>query len=112
MVRLNNAVRGGILLFSASIGGAQSSADMAKILERLDRLERENQALAAEVNHLRARLDGTAEPSDSQPAGSPDTAEIRPAPATIEQRVAIQEERTSELAQTKVEASQKYPIRL
>lgn len=68
---------------------AQTSADLKQILERLERLEQENRALAAEVHALRQEIAGT----------------------TAEQ-TAIHEARIEELAQTKVEASQRYPIRL
>jgi hypothetical protein len=75
--------------------GAQTSQDFANIMERLDRLERENRALAEQVRDLSARL------------GAPP-----PAPPTLTERVEIQEQRVQEQAQTKLEASQKFPIRL
>jgi hypothetical protein len=75
---------------------------MARITERLDRLERENHALAEQVRVLQARLDG----SD----GAPSAAETPPVP--LEQRVAIQESRIQEQDQTKVEASQRFPVKL
>src|ERR1017187_6372973 len=74
---------------------AQTAPDLAKILERLDRLEAENRALTEQVRALQAQL-GTAAPP----------------PPTTEERVDIQERRIEEQAQTKVEASQKFPIRL
>ena len=74
---------------------AQTAPDLAKILERLDRLEAENRALSEQVRALQAQL-GTAAPP----------------PPTTEERLEIQERRTEEQAQTKVEASQKFPIRL
>ena len=39
------------------LAGAQTP-DVARILERLDRLERENRELSEQVTALRARLDG------------------------------------------------------
>jgi hypothetical protein len=78
---------------------AQTAPDLAKILERLDRLEEENRALTEQVRALQAQL-GTAA---TVPA---------PAPATVEERLDIERQRTEEQAQTKVEASQKFPIRL
>ena len=85
---------------------AQPSPEMARVLERLDRLEAENRTLANEVKALREELsasrgtqtDGAAAADDSQP--------------TVAERVEIQQARIEELAQTKVEASQKFPIRL
>jgi hypothetical protein len=74
---------------------AQTAPDLAKILERLDRLEAENRALSEQVRALQAQL-GTAAPP----------------PPTTEERLDIQERRIAEQAQTKVEASQKFPIRL
>src|ERR1039457_2401434 len=74
---------------------AQTAPDLSKILERLDRLEQENRALSEQVRALQAQL-GTAAPP----------------PPTVEERVDIQEQRIEDQAQTKVEASQKFPIRL
>ena len=73
---------------------AQTAPDLSKILERLDRLEQENRALSEQVRALQAQL-GTAAP-----------------PPTVEERLDIQEQRIEDQAQTKVEASQKFPIRL
>jgi hypothetical protein len=80
--------------------------DVAAILQRLDRLERENRELAEQVRVLQARLDG--KPAEAAAAAP----EAQPANAPLDQRVDIVEKRVSDLAQTKVEASQKFPIRL
>lgn len=88
-----------VMLLCAAGALRAQSPDLARILERLDRLESENRALAQEVRDLRARLDG---------AGSP----VEAAPVTVEQRLRIQENRVDEQAQTKVESSQRFPIRL
>ena len=90
------------LAFLPSLLPAQSP-DLARILERLDRVEQENRALAAEVKQLRADLAASREPA------APGAA---PATPTIEERVDIQQARIEEMAQTKVEASQRFPIRL
>ena len=74
---------------------AQTAPDLAKILERLDRLEAENRALSEQVRTLQAQLGIAAAP-----------------PPTVAERLDIQEQRSQEQAQTKVEASQKFPIRL
>lgn len=79
----------------AACAYAQSAPDLAKILERLDRLEQENRALTEQVRALQAQL------------GTP-----APAPPTVEERLDIQQQRIEEQAQTKVEASQKFPIRV
>jgi hypothetical protein len=91
-----------VLLFPTFLR-AQTSPDLARIMDRLDRLERQNQELLEEIRSLRAEL-GSA--PGEPPAAAPAT------PPTVEQRLDIQEQRTEEQAQSKVEASQKFPIRL
>lgn len=94
---------------------AQSSPEMREILERLDRIEKENQALTAEVRALRKELDSLHGGSpDAVAASSPSTdgqapAAEQPTPQDDQQ---VADSRLAELAQTKVEASQKYPIRI
>jgi hypothetical protein len=83
------------------IANAQSSPELAKILERLDRLEKENRALSEQVKQLTERL-------GEAPVANTDA----PPKATPEERLDIAEHRVEEQSQTKVEASQKYPIRL
>lgn len=78
---------------------AQTSTEMRQILERLERLEEQNRALAAEVHALRAELAAGAR------------REPPPAPA-VEERLDVQESRIAEQAQTKVESSQRFPIRI
>jgi hypothetical protein len=103
---------------------AQAPPELAAILERLDKLERENRALAEanralaeDVKALRARLDGTAE-QPTGPIASPAPAAASPpanppaAPQSLDDKVAIQQQRLEEMAQTKVEASERFPIRL
>jgi hypothetical protein len=68
-------------------------------VERLDRLERENRAMAEEIQALRAELTA-AHGSQSAPA------------ETLEEKVDTQGQRIEEQAQTKVESSQKFPITL
>lgn len=79
----------------------QTAQQLSNILERLDRLERENRSLAEEVRALRAQLGAKAPESDGQ-AGN----------AALEEKQEILAQRVEEQAQTKVEASQKFPIRL
>jgi hypothetical protein len=74
----------------------QASPELRQILERLDRLEAQNQALTAEVHALREELAAR---------GSP------PAPP-VEERLAVQETRTAELAETKVEAAHRLPLHI
>lgn len=94
MPRLSKLFAFAVLAFP-SLASAQTP-DLSRVLERLDRLERENRQLAAEVAALRARVEGT----PAQPAEVP-----------VEQRVEIQERRVEELQQTKVETAQKFPLR-
>src|ERR1041384_1482661 len=56
MRRLSNLCCLAILAWPV-LAGAQTP-DLTKVMERLDRLERENRELAEQVNILRARLDG------------------------------------------------------
>lgn len=76
---------------------------MQRILERLDRLEQANRQLSEEVHALRTELAAY----QAKPPG-----ETQSASAPVEEQVAVHEQRIEELAQTKVEASQKFPIRV
>lgn len=82
-----------VLLISPHLR-AQNEAGLPQILERLERLEQQNRALAEEVESLKRQLAGRTV-----------------APATpLEDRLSVQEKRTEELAQAKVGASQHLPI--
>ena len=95
-------------LFVPGVLAAQASSPaMQQILDRLERLEQQNRALTEEVHQLRQEL---AE-SRGQPAPSVPVTAAAPAP-TLEERVAVNESRTEDLAQSKVEASQRFPIRI
>src|SRR5712671_169173 len=85
------------LLAPLALGQAQSTPDIRQILERLDRLESENRELREQVRELREHM---------LPAATPAPEE------TVQERLDIEEHRTAELAQAKVEASQRFPIRL
>jgi hypothetical protein len=79
----------------------QTSPDIQRVLDRLDKLEDENRMLLEEVHALREQM----EQSRAAPPG--------PAvPAPIAERLDVEESRTAELAQSKVEASQKLPVSL
>ncbi len=117
MVRINRLIGPAVLLWPLWLG-AQTQPELSAILERLDRLERDNRALTEEVRSLRARLDSTGD-SKAPPAadaeavpgaGTADATSV--SPATVEQTLEIQGKRIDEQAQTKVEASQRFPIRL
>jgi len=85
---------------------AQTSPDVKMILDRLDRLERQNRELADEVHALRAELAASRLAQAEAPESASET------PASVPEQVAIDTQRIDEQAQTKVEASQHFPIRL
>lgn len=88
------------LLLSATLF-AQDIGNDKTILDRLDRLEQQNRQLIEEIKSLRAQvLAKNDKPSD--PAAS----------EVATERQEVTERRVEEIAQTKVESSQKYPIQL
>ncbi len=101
-----------VLSFGAAAAFAQNTPEMREVLARLDRLEKDNQALTEEIRALRQELATTKSPL-VLPTRLPPT--VPPMqddqPGTSEQR-AVEQSRIQELAQTKVEASQKFPIRV
>ena len=96
---------------------AQEIPQLQEVLIRLDRLEKDNQALVEEVRALRREL-AAAMPSvpGAVPPGSPPpeaVAQAGPsAQAPLDETRAVEQSRIEEMAATKVEASQKFPIRL
>jgi hypothetical protein len=111
MVRLNSLFWLGLALPPCL--GAQT-ADMSQILQRLDKLEKDNRDLAAQVQQLKSELAGrAATPAAAEPPSTPEPATTAAAATpTLEERVGIQERRVDEQAQSKVEASQKFPLRI
>lgn len=93
---------------------AQERGDFQQILQRLDQLEQENHNLAEEVHALRAEIaGGRLSPANPAPAQSEAAAEpVNVSPVPMEERVAVEEQRTEELSQTKVEAAQRMPVTL
>jgi hypothetical protein len=84
---------------------SQSQPDLKQMLNRLQRLESENDSLRQELRELRQRLDASvSHPTEEQPPVQE--------PSTVEERLDVQEQRTAELAHTKLESSQRFPIRL
>lgn len=79
-----------LLVVSALPALPQSQPDLGQIMQRLDRLEHENDSLREELRSLRQELQ----------AGH------------LEERLAVEEKRVDEHAETKVESSQHFPIRL
>jgi hypothetical protein len=81
------------------------SPDMQKIMERLDRLESENQKLLDEVRQLRTELQST---RTETPAAAAEPA----APVPDSERIGVLENRTADLDQSKVSSSQRFPVSL
>jgi hypothetical protein len=89
---------------------AQEQSDLRQILDRLERLEHENHELAREVRSLREELAASrAGAATAPPAAATETAPTQP---PLEERVAVAEQRIADQAQSKVEASQKFPLTL
>jgi hypothetical protein len=105
-----------ILILIPALLPAQQKTDLQQILERMDRLEQENRNLTAEVRALRAELavspraSSSVSPAPEKQADAEIAAGAPPPP--VEERVAIQERRVEELAQTKVQTSQRLPVTL
>ena len=88
--------------FSALPACAQAAPDLRQILERLDRLEAQNRTLEAEVRDLKVAL-----------AAAQGSATLQtPAQPTAAERLDVEESRTNELAASKVEAANRFPIRI
>jgi hypothetical protein len=79
---------------------AQQQPDLRQVIDRLDRLEAQNQELMKEIRALRNQLAATRE-----------TPDIPPEPIA-EERAEIQERRIAELDQSKVGADHRLPITL
>ncbi len=91
---------------------AQTSGEFKEILDRLSRLEEENRALANEVHALRQEIASSHAPDAGHP---PEVQTEGAAPTTAppaNERLDVLENRVQELQQTKVEASQRFPIKL
>jgi hypothetical protein len=121
----------GVLLFlgcaTPPAAFAQQNSDLKQILDRLERIEAENRRLADEVRLLREQLRVTPPQTTSAPttaatapaepvtlaetsagvvAGSPESQ------APIDEAVSVNSARIEEMSQTKVESSQKFPLRI
>jgi hypothetical protein len=84
-------------LTAASLYAQQTPTTLEQVMARLDHLESENKQLLEEIRELRREL---------APAKA-----TSPAPQTpIEERVEVLEHRSEETDQTKVQASQRFPL--
>jgi hypothetical protein len=89
---------------------APSSSDMQKVMERLDRLEKQNAELLSEVRELRQEVTAAHPPGSPSPPQA--DAETQPSTPTVAERLDVLETRTEDLAQTRVETSQRMPVAL
>ncbi len=87
-----------LLLGIAATAWGQPAAETQRILERLEKLEKQNQELMAEIQSLKQELAGASEHSAPEP--------------TLAERMDVQEARTADLAQSKVETTQRIPVSL
>jgi hypothetical protein len=107
IIPLSYARRVLIALLAPGLLAAQTASpdpgqtDLGQIVQRLDRLEKQNQSLAEEIRQLRQEL--------AEARGQPQPSTAAP---PLEEKVAVDESRVEELAQSKVEASQHFPIRV
>ncbi len=107
-----------LLPLAALPARCQSPDQKAAILERLDRLEKQNGELRDEIRSLRELLSQSPKPEsvkagnsvDSQGEGEQEESDAQA--DTASEREQVNEHRIEELAQTKVEASQRFPIHL
>ncbi|HLH35391.1 MAG TPA: hypothetical protein VKX41_11995 [Alloacidobacterium sp.] len=100
-----------LLIHLAAQDQTDSHALMLQILQRLDTLERENHQLIEELHALKQQLNLPQRPAASPAQPSPEASPQSPKPS-LDERVTVAERRIAEQAQTKVEASQKFPISL
>ena len=104
-------VLGSVLLIACVTATAQNTPEMREVLNRLDRIEKQNQALNDEVQALRKEL-AVLRSAPSGAAGAATDGQVTPREAAADDRLAVEQNRVEELAQTKVEASQKFPLRV
>jgi hypothetical protein len=106
----------------ASLAGAQTPPDLQAILERLDRLEAQNQELMKEIRALREQLAGAttgvttaaAPAAAAQPPAQSDaqgaTGTPTEAAATVAEKVAVQQQQIAQLDQEKVSTDHRLPL--
>ena len=83
---------------------AQDRAEFRQILERLDRLEKQNRELLDQVTALRQEL--------AAARGTPEAPAAPPPVVELQERSAVQQQQIQDLAQSKVESSQHFPLRI
>lgn len=95
-----------VFCLAACAAQGQAQPDVRQIVERLERLEALNRELMSEIRALRQEL------TDARGQGPPPSAETQQPAAPLAERVEIQERRAAELDQTKVQASQRFPVQI
>ena len=90
---------------------------LARILNRLDALERQNQALLEEVKSLREEVKATRAGAEVSSEAKTESSESSPQnpqsdAQQTQDRLDVAEQQIKDQAQTKVEASQRFPITL
>jgi hypothetical protein len=86
---------------------AQTDAGMQTVIDRLDKLEKQNRELLTEIQELRKQLTPAQAAPTEAATSLPETSTPPPA-----ERLDVQESRTEELAQTKVGTFQRMPVTL
>jgi hypothetical protein len=102
-------------LCGAPLADAQNTPEIREVLARLDRLEKDNRELTEEIRSLRQELGVLRAPAMKKGASDPASSDGQQATdgqQPEEERQAVEQSRIEELAQTKVESSQKFPIRV
>jgi len=94
------------LLGGAATAHGQNTPEMREVLSRLERLEKDNEALTEELRALRKELAALHPPVPQTVADAP------PSATPPDETQAVDHARIDELNQTKVESSQKFPIKI
>jgi hypothetical protein len=89
-----------------ALAWGQGPAEYQQILERLDRLEKQNRELLEQVATLRKELAAT------RAAPEADEGSTAAAVARLEEKVAVQQQQMQDQAHTRVESAQHFPIRI
>jgi hypothetical protein len=100
-----------LLLLCAFPAMAQERSDLREILQRLDRLEEQNRALMEEIRSLRKQLGESWRGAAQNPPAEGGTPAVE-AEQRLEERLAVEEQRTAEHEQTKVGTQQRLPVTL
>lgn len=99
--------------FFSAIAQAQSTPEMREVLDRLQKIEQSNRELMGEVRSLREQLALVRGGSSVVALGASTPASASSnVSAPIADEVSIDKARIEEMAQTKVETSQKLPLRV